>query len=130
MCENTPTRAVKTENAPSSILCVDSSPEMLEIYKSILEADGYHVLTVRSGADALQLLKFYPINAVVLDDIMPGMTGVALAEKIKRSTNNVLVVMYSSNLSEYADLPCVDSLLYKGKGPIALRKLLGTLLRR
>ena len=130
MCEDTPTRVTKPENTRSSILCVDSSPEMLEIYKSVLEADGYHVFTVRSGADALQLLKFYPINAVVLDDVMPGMTGVALAEKIKLSTRDVLVVMYSSNLSECADLPCVDSLLYKGKGPIALRKLLGTLLHK
>ncbi|HKV92612.1 MAG TPA: response regulator [Candidatus Angelobacter sp.] len=109
---------------------MDSSPEMLEIYKSVLEADGYHVVTVRSGADALQLLKFYPIDAVVLDDVMPGMTGVALAEKIKLSKRDVLVVMYSSNLSECTDLPYVDSLLYKGKGPIALRKLLGTLLHK
>lgn len=109
-------------------MCVDTSPEMLEICRSILEADGYRVFTTRSGAGALQLLRSHPVDAVVIDDSLPGMTGVALAERIKLSASNVLVVMYSAECSTDEGLPFVDSLLYKGRGPIALRTLLATLL--
>jgi len=130
VCQDAPTSIVRQENTRKSILCVDTSPEMLEICKSILEADGYQVFTTRSGADALQLLSLHPVDVVVVDDTLPGMTGVALAEKIKLSTRNVLVVLYSAEWSPGADLPFVDSLLYKGRGPIALRTLLGSLLQQ
>lgn len=111
-------------------MCVDTSPEMLEICKSILAADGYQVFTACSGAEALQSLRLHPVDAVVVDDILPGMTGAALAEKIKLSATNVLVVMYSAEWRGDQDLPFVDALVYKGKGPIALRTLLTSFLRK
>lgn len=129
-CEDNPTWLVKPENARTSILCVDTSPEMLEICRSILEADGYQVFTTRSPADALQLLRLHPVDVVVVDDSLPGMSGIALAEKIKLSARNVLVVMYSAEWDKDEGLPFVDSLLYKGRGPIALRTLLATLLQK
>lgn len=130
VCEETPTWVVKPETARRSILCVDTSAEMLEICRSILEADGYRVFTTRSGAEALQLLRLHPVDAVVVDDSLPGMTAVALAEKIKLSTSNVLVVVYCAEWNKGEGLPFVDSLLYKGRGPIALRTLLATLLNK
>ena len=130
MCEDIPTRAAKPDKARKSILCVDHSPEMLEICTSILEADGYQVFAARSEAEALQRLGSHSVDAVVIDDTLPGVSGVALAEKIKLAASHAFVVMYSAEGKSSKDLPFVDSLLYKGKGPIALRELLGTLLQK
>jgi CheY-like chemotaxis protein len=114
----------------STILCADGSPEILEICQTMLEAEGYQVLTVSSGAAALDSLKLHLIAAVVIDDTMPDMSGIDLAREIKRSTEDVIVVMYCGALHEEERFPFVDSCLSKGKGPVALRKLLGSLLQR
>lgn len=113
-----------------SILCADASPEILEICRTILTAGGYQVFTVSTGAAALEFLEKHPVNAVIIDDAMTDFSGVDLAREIRRSSRNVVVVMYSAELNAGEELPFVDSLLYKGRGPIALRELLGTLLQK
>ena len=130
MCATLPIPADTLGQTRSSILCVDDSQATLEICRTMLEADGYQVFTATSGADALQFLKLHSVDAAVIDNIMPGMNGLDLAREIKRSDGNVLVVMYSSALRGDESFPFVDSCLSKGQGPIALRKLLGSLLRR
>jgi len=115
-------------NSRLSILCVDDSQEILEICGTILEAGGYEVLTASSGAGALELLQAHSVDAVVIDNIMPGMTGIDLARQIKNFAPDVLVVMYSGTLSENESFLFVDACLPKGKGPRALRTLLGSLL--
>ena len=113
----------------STILCADGSPEILEICRTILKASGYQVFTVSSGADALDFLRLHAICAAVIDDTMPDMNGLDLAREIKRSAEDVIVVMYCGTIREEERFPFVDSCLSKGKGPVALRKLLGSLLQ-
>jgi two-component system, OmpR family, response regulator len=122
--------ASRQDQVQSTILCADGSPEILEICETILNAEGYQVLTVSSGAAVLDSLKLHPIAAVVIDDTMPDMSALDLAREIKRSAENVIVVMYCGTLHEEERFPFVDSSLSKGKGPVALRKLLGSLLQR
>lgn len=114
----------------STILCADGSPEILEICRTILKASGYQVFTVSSGAAALDFLKLHSITAAIIDDTMSDMSGMDLAREIKRSAEDVIVVMYCGALSEEERFPFVDSCLSKGKGPVALRKLLGSLLQK
>jgi CheY-like chemotaxis protein len=130
VCATLPIPVDKLGQARPSILCVDDSPDILDICRTMLQADGYQVFTANSGPDALQFLKLHPVDAVVIDNIMPGMNGVDLAREIKRLAGNVLVVMYSSSLREDERFPFVDSCLSKGTGPIALRRLLDSLLRK
>ena len=111
-------------------MCVDDSPEILEICESILEAGGYQVFTARTGAEALELIKVHLVDAVVVDNVMPGMNGMVLAERIKALTKDVLVVMYGSELNQNESFPGIDSCLYKGRGPLALRALLDALLQK
>jgi CheY-like chemotaxis protein len=129
LCEHSLTGVAKPDKARKSVLCVDNSSEMLEICRRVLEADGYQVFAARNGAEALELLRVHLVEAVVIDDMLPGIAAVALAEKIK-FLRNVLVVIYSSESKPGENLPFIDSLLYKGKGPIALRTLLTSLLEK
>lgn len=130
MCATSPPSMPKLGRTRQSILCVDDSLEMLEIGQTILEREGYQVFTSTSGAGALELLRLHSMNAAVIDNVMPGMNGIELARQIKSFAPDVLVVMYSGTLREGESFPFVDVCLPKAKGPLALRKLLGSLLQK
>ncbi len=130
MCAISPTSGTNTVPGLRSILCVDDSNEILLICQTVLEADGYQVFTAGSAAAALHLLRTHSINAVVLDNVMPGMSGIALAQEIKRISPDLPVILYSSLERPNEAIPVIDSYLSKGQGPIALRKLIRVLLQK
>jgi CheY-like chemotaxis protein len=130
VCATSPTSIPKMGQTRPRILCVDDSQEILEICQIMLERDGYQVFTSNSGAGALELLRVHSVDAAVIDNVMPGMSGIDLARQIKSSASDVLVVMYSSTLRGDERFPSVDACLPKGEGPLALRKLLGLLLQK
>ena len=57
------------------ILVVDDQPKNVKLLADILEFKGYAVMTSESGADALAKMKSAPPDLVLLDVMMPGMTG-------------------------------------------------------
>lgn len=122
--------AAEAEEAQPIVLCADDSPEILEICRTILKAGGYQVFTVNSGVEALEFLKLHPVNAAVIPDRMSDINGIELAGKIKHLNKQVLVVMHCSAVSEFEKFPCIDSCISKGKGPIALRRLIASLLQK
>ena len=130
MCTTSSISASRPGQIQSTILCADGSPQILEICRTILKAGGYQVFTVSSGAAALDFLRLHSISAAVIDDTMPDMSGPDLAREIKRFAEDVIVVMYCGAMREEERFPFVDSCLSKGKGPVALRKLLGSLLQK
>lgn len=130
MCAIAPTSVTKPGPGHPCILCVDDSQEILLICQTVLEADGYQVITAGSGAAALELLGMYSFDAVVVDNVMPGMSGIALAREIKRLSPDVPVVLYSSLERPDEVVPFINSYLSKGQGPLALRKLIRVLLHK
>jgi len=129
MCAISPTSGPNPVPGPRSILCVDDSQEILLICQTVLEADGYRVFTASSAACALELLNTHPIDIVVIDNVMPGMSGIDLAQEIKR-TSDVPVILFSSLERPDEAVPFIDSYLSKGQGPLALRKLIRVLLQK
>ena len=130
MCAIAPTTGSDLGQIQPSVLCVDDSQEILEINQSILQAAGYQVFTAKCGEAALELLRLRSVDVAIVDNVMPGMNGIDLACRIKSSAPGILVIMYSGTIRENASFPFVDACLYKGKGPIALRDLLGSLLHK
>lgn len=130
MCATSSIPVSKSDSARLSILCADASPDILEICETIFTADGYQVFTAASGAAALQFLGQHPVDAVIIDDTMTDMDGVDLASKIKTTSPELIVVMYCGSAAEDQGSPFIDSWLSKGKGPIALRTLVDSLLHR
>lgn len=130
MCAISSPNGTQTVPAPRNILCVDDSQEILLICQTVLEADGYQVLTAPSAEAALRLLQTHSIDAVVLDNVMPGMSGIVLAKEIKRVSSDMPVILFSSLDRPDEAVPFIDSYLSKGQGPLALRKLIRVLLQR
>lgn len=113
-----------------SILCIDDDARSLMIRGKILERHGYRVLSAPSGAEGLRLFSTEPIDAVVLDHYMPGMTGAEVAWELKRRGSTIPVIMLSSEVfcPETAS-DVVDAFCAKIDGPIAFLDLLDRLVR-
>jgi CheY-like chemotaxis protein len=66
------------------ILAVEDEPEVLDVLRAMLSTAGHRVFTAASGREALDLFDREPVDLVITDLGMPGMTGLALAAELKR----------------------------------------------
>ena len=71
---------------PKRILAVDDSPTYLAMIADHLRAEGYDVILARSGEEALLLLAVQPVDCILLDLVMPGLSGQDTCRRIKSST--------------------------------------------
>ena len=112
------------------VLCVDDEAVGLTVRKMTLESQGYHVLAAENGPDGLAIFSAEPIDVVVLDYKMPGMSGDVVAERMKQLKPSVPILL----LSAYVDLPretlaLVDRYLIKGEGPLPMLQAVAELMR-
>ena len=82
------------------ILWVDDEVESLEPHRRFLESRGYEVEMIANGFDALESVKSRPVDVVLLDESMPGMTGLETLLRIKEIDRLVPVVMITRNETE------------------------------
>ena len=103
----------------TKILCVDDSQTMLLLCSAVLERNGYQVWTAPCGCRALETLRQHHIDGAIIDNEMPGMSGVQLARVIKQSHPRLPILMFSGS-SLPKSLAGIDCFLPKADGPIAL----------
>lgn len=110
------------------VLVVDDEVSVLRVLSQILVAGGHEVWTAASGSEGLSLLERQPVDLVLTDLVMPGMTGWEVARQVKGRWPEVKVGIVSGRVSqvEAAELSerGVDFLCEK---PIEMSVLLGTL---
>ncbi len=85
-----PERPIKRRGEVANILLVDDRPENLLSLKAILERPDYHLVTARSGEEALALVLRERFSVALIDIAMPGMNGLEVAQHLKeleRSSN-------------------------------------------
>jgi two-component system, NtrC family, sensor kinase len=70
---------------PKRLLAVDDSITYLDQLGSQLREEGYDVVLAKSGEEALELLSAQPVDCILLDLIMPGLSGQETCRKIKES---------------------------------------------
>jgi len=85
---------------PFQILWVDDNIDDLRSHLVYLGEKGYEVTGATNGPDALALLRKTPFDAVLLDEMMPGMGGLETLEEIKRIQANVPVIMITKSEAE------------------------------
>jgi CheY-like chemotaxis protein len=69
--------------AAAKIIWVDDEIESLQSQKLFLENKGYEVQTFTNGFDAIDYVKENPVDVVLIDETMPGITGLETLAKIK-----------------------------------------------
>jgi two-component system alkaline phosphatase synthesis response regulator PhoP len=70
---------------PKTIMIVDDELHMVELEKAILEAEGFKTITAPNGDEALKILQKAKPDLVILDMMMPGMSGREVCEKIRKN---------------------------------------------
>ena len=68
---------------PKTILAVDDSPTYLQELADALRGEGYDVILARSGEEAIELLAVQSVDCILLDLLMPGLSGEETCRRIK-----------------------------------------------
>ena len=79
------------------ILWVDDEIDSLKPQIIFLKGKGYNVTPFSNGHDALEHLKDQPVDVVLLDESMPGLTGLETLSRIKDMQPALPVVMVTKN---------------------------------
>ncbi len=69
---------------PKRLLAVDDSVTYLQELGSQLRQEGYDVVLASSGEEALELLAVQPVDCIILDLVMPGLSGQETCRRIKQ----------------------------------------------
>jgi len=116
-----------------TILVVDDEIKILEIVEAYLKKDGFQVRTAIDGEAALDILKKEKIHLVVLDLMLPKLSGEEVCRKI-RTFSDVPIIMLTAKAEEEDKIQGLaigaDDYLTK---PFSARELVGrinALLRR
>jgi CheY-like chemotaxis protein len=83
-----------------NILWVDDEIESLKSQIMFLENKGYKVAARTNGYDALEYIKEEVVDVVLLDESMPGITGLETLARIKEIDQQIPVVMITKNEAE------------------------------
>ena len=78
------------------ILLVEDEENLQEVIKMNLELEGYEVIAVDNGLDALRLAKEQRFNLVVLDVMLPEMDGFHVCEQIRLDDPNIPVLFLTA----------------------------------
>lgn len=82
------------------ILWVDDEIDSLHSHLLFLENKGYEVHTKANGFDAVAYVKEHPVDVVLLDETMPGISGLQTLQQIKEVKRHLPVVLITKNEAE------------------------------
>lgn len=84
---------------PVKILVVDDTPKNVKLLNDILTVRGFDVVTAASGEEALEKIDAENPELVLLDVMMPGMSGHETLKKIKEKRNGTQVILITAHAS-------------------------------
>lgn len=117
------------------ILVVDDEEDISELVRYNLVAAGYDVILADSGEEAVRLARREPFDLVVLDLMLPGISGIEVAGMLKADpkTQNLPIIMLTAKVEEadvVAGLKLADDYVTKPFSPKVLSARISAVLRR
>lgn len=95
-----PRRRTTAEPSGFTVLVVDDQEETLVSSRLLLEREGHRVLTASSGADALSHFRIQPVDLLIVDYFMPGMSGEDLVREIRKLDEEVQIILQTGYSGE------------------------------
>ena len=86
-----------------NILIVDDEPKIVELISAYLEKENFHVFTAFDGKEALEIFNNNEIDLIVLDLMLPGLSGEEVCIEI-RKRSDVPIIMLTAKAQEYETL--------------------------
>lgn len=79
------------------VLVADDTTEFAEMLRATLEGAGFDVVTAYSGPAALAAMRNHEVDAAVLDVLMPGISGDAVADRLRRLYPELPIVLMTGD---------------------------------
>ncbi len=92
------------------ILFVDDEERILSALRALFRAK-YHVFTATDGEQALEFVRRFPIQVIVSDQRMPGMSGVELLREVRKESPETVRIL----LTGYSDLAAIVGSINDGE---------------
>lgn len=90
----------RDEQYQTTILVIDDASDVLALLESELSQEGYRVLLAKNGADGLELLAKEDVDLVLLDILMPEMSGPQVLRSIKQNKQSKIIPVIMLSASE------------------------------
>ncbi|HML36877.1 MAG TPA: response regulator transcription factor [Bacillota bacterium] len=87
------------KNDRKKVLVVDDEVKILEVLRSFLESKGYTVFTAENGGEAFSVFEKENISFVILDLMLPGLSGEEICTRIRRKSR-VPILMLTAKVDE------------------------------
>ncbi len=100
--QKVPIKAVKQKNQPK-VLIIDDDKTAAELIQVILEAEGYDVIKTMNGRDGVRLAAEEQPDLIILDLIMPEISGFNVAYQLKqqaKTRNTPIIILTSMDVDE------------------------------
>ena len=84
----------------NKILWIDDEIDLLQSHIIFLKEKGYEISYCNNGNDALQLINENLYDIILLDENMPGISGIQTLKSIKKINQNLKVIMITKSEEE------------------------------
>lgn len=102
---------ISDDENPRKILIVDDDPHIPRVLKMRLEREGYDVTTAVNGEQGLELFRAGSFDLVMTDQMMPKMTGIEFAKKMREvQPEPTIPVIFLTGTMREEELDFFDSL--------------------
>ncbi len=87
-------------NQPKNILVVDDEEMMRNVISSYLEKKGFHIFTAETGTQALQIFNDQIISFVILDLMLPDLSGEEICTRIRKRSRVPIIMLTAKTMEE------------------------------
>ncbi len=81
------------DQSPTTVLVVDDEPDIVDLMRDFLEAAGHTVVSAPDGPAAFILLDRQPVDCVLLDLMLPGMSGYDILRRLRESSDVPVLIL-------------------------------------
>ena len=93
------------------VLVVDDDPDIVEILKYNLKNSGYYVKSAGNGLEAIKKAKKFIPDIILMDVMMPEMSGIEACEEIKNidQLSQAIIIFLSARSEDYTQISAYDA---------------------
>ena len=113
----------------AKVLVVDDNEDVRDLVVHILNADGFHVFSASEGLNALSILKANDIDLVLLDVMMPGMSGLEVLAEIRTGSDKKIREVPVMMITAKSSTEDIDKALAIGANSYVVKPFRGATIR-